>query len=393
MADVRPFRGFRYDPKNVSLSSGLCPPYDVIDPEQAKRLRAVAGNAVHLELPEGDGEAKYAAAASLWKGWRQEGLLRQDERPAFYVVEERFKLGGKSYRRLGFLGALGVTDEGARDVIAHERTLPKPKEDRLKLLDAVQANISPIFGLFPDARGVVRGVLRRAALKAPEVSGVTPGGVRCRVWRLDEPRAVESVRKALAGKAVLIADGHHRFEVSRAYWRQTGKTGAQTTLAYLCPEEDKGLVVLPTHRIASADGLAERARESCAVARCKTRAELLRKLAREKNPYAYGLLLGGFSLAVPRAADGCKSGLCVEWLGRRLLSGVAPDRIRYTPDAAKAEAMAREAGQAAVFVKPFPVAQIRKAVKAVGLLPPKSTYFYPKIATGVVFKSLEDRPA
>ncbi len=394
MADIRPFRGFRYVPGKVPLSEGLCPPYDVIDEAQAKRLRAVEGNAVHLELPAGEGEEKYKAAAALWSHWRVQGVLAQDAEPSFYVVEERFEHGGKKYRRLGFLAALGVTDEGAKDVVAHERTLAKPKADRLKLLETVRANISPIFGLFSDAKGVVRAELSRAAQGQPAASGRTEGGVEYRVWRLTEDVSASKVRDALKGRKLLIADGHHRFEVSRAYWQQTRDRGAETVLAYLCPDEDEGLVVLPTHRIAEAKGLLDRAHERCAVVTYGTREEMLEHLARAPNPYAFGLLVDGqYGVAGPREDDGCRSGLCVEWLGKHLLAGVAPDRIRYTPDAAKADALAHEPGQAAVFVKPFRVQQIREAVDAVGLLPPKSTYFYPKIATGVVFKSLEDSPA
>lgn len=394
MADVRPFRGFRYVASKVPLSQALCPPYDVIDEGQAKRLRAIEGNAVHLELPAGEGEEKYKKAAALWSHWRTQGVIARDEQPGLYVVEERFSVGGKSYRRVGFMAALGVTDEGAKDVVAHERTLSKPKADRLKLLETVRANISPIFGLFADAAGAVRGELAKAAQGAPEASGRTEGGVEYRVWRLIDGAAVASIRGALGGRKLLIADGHHRFEVSRAYWKQTMDRGAETVLAYLCPEEDEGLVVQSTHRITDPKGLLDRAHESCAVVACKSRGELLERLEKAPNPYAFGLYVDGqFSLAGPRGEDGCRSGLCVEWLGSHLLKDVAPDRIRYTPDAERAEAMAKQSGEAVVFVKPLRVPQIREAVDAVGLLPPKSTYFYPKIATGVVFKSLEDSPA
>jgi uncharacterized protein (DUF1015 family) len=389
MADVRPFRGFRFAPARVPLSRALCPPYDVIDPDQAARLREDASNAVHLELPAGEGEQKYAAAAALWRRWRDEGVVERDAEPDLYVVEERFKLGGKAYRRVGFLSALGVTDEGAADVVAHERTLPKPKADRLRLLETVQANISPIFGLFADPTGIARRTLAKALKGKPAASGTMKSGVKYRLWTLSDRAAVAAISKALKGKKVLIADGHHRFEVSRAHWKQSPGAGRETVLAYLCPEEDAGLVVLSTHRVTERDGLAERTRELCRVTPCRTRAELIGRLEREKNPYAYGLYLDRFELAVPRSRDGCRSGLCVEWLGKRLLAEVAPDRIKYTPDAPKAERMARESGAAVVFVKPLEVPQIRKAVRAVGLLPPKSTYFYPKIATGLVFKSLE----
>lgn len=392
MADVRPFPGFRYDPKKASLTKVLCPPYDVIDEAQASRLRAEPLNAVHMELPAGEGAEKYAGAARIWKQWRSSGVLTRDTIPSFYVVEERYSWDGKSYRRVGFLSALGVTDEAAADVVAHERTLAKPKEDRLNLLDAVGANVSPIFGLFPDPTGAVRKTLAAVLKKKPVASGQTAGGVKYRLWQLADAAAVKTISKTLASKKVLIADGHHRFEVSREHWRRAKIPERETVLAYLCPEEDAGLIVLPTHRITAPSGLENVTRAECAVTECRSRAELLRLLERSKSPYAYGLLTeAGYRLAEPKTAGGCKSGLCVEWLGAKLLAGVAPDQIKYTPDAKKAEQLAAESGRAVVFVKPMEVPMIRKAVKAVGLLPQKSTYFYPKIATGLVFKALEDR--
>lgn len=391
MADVRPFPGFRFDPQKASLTEALCPPYDVIDEAQAKKLREKPHSAVHLELPEGQGEEKYSRAAALWERWSSEGVIKRDLIPSLYVVEESFEQGGKSYKRTGFLGALGVTDEAAADVVAHERTLAKPKEDRLKLLDAVRANISPIFGLFADPSGVVKKVLAKATKGKPVATGATGGGVAYKLWLLADKKDVEAVRKSIAPRKVLIADGHHRFEVSREHWRRMKIPERETVLAYLCPEEDKGLVVLSTHRILVNDGLERRAQELCDVTPVKSRAELLRLLEKSKNPYAFGLRTDHYELAEPKSAGGCKSGLCVEWLGAHLLKDVAPDQIKYSPDAKKAEDLAAERQGAVVFVKGLEVPMIREAVKKVGLLPPKSTYFYPKIATGLVFKALEER--
>lgn len=389
MAEVRPFPGLRYDPKRVPLAAGLCPPYDVIAPEEAARLRQGSGNAIHLELPEGEGPAKYEAAAALWKRWQQDGLLARDSAPCLYVCEERFAQGGRTRRRLGFLAALGVRPESASSILAHERTLAKPKEDRLNLLSAVRANISPIFGVFPDSAGVVRRVLASATKKKPTAAGRMASGVAYRLWAFPDAAAAAKVQKAMAAKNVLIADGHHRFEVSKAFYAQSPSEASSTVLAYLCPEEDKGLVVLPTHRVVANQDLAAKAQDSCKPTPCGGLTELLKKLERAKNPYAFGLCeAGSFILCEPKSPLGCKSRLCVEWLGRHLLGDVAPDQIRYTPDAKKALAMALESAGSAVLVKSFPVSQIRKAVKAVGLLPPKSTYFFPKIATGLVFKAL-----
>ncbi|MBI5630267.1 MAG: DUF1015 domain-containing protein [Elusimicrobia bacterium] len=385
MAEISPFRGLRFDPARTGLSRALCPPYDVIPAEEAARLRGELCNAIHLELPEGEGPEKYARAAVLWTKWKESGLLIQDPEPAFYASEERFSLNGRAHRRMGFLAALGVTPQAARFVIPHERTLSKPKTDRLNLLRSVRANISPIFGIFPDSSGSARRVLKRALEGKPIAQGVL-AGVEYRLWRVDDPALVKSLQGVLASKNILIADGHHRYEVSRAYYEETRSAAASTVLAYLCPEEDAGLIMLPTHRVVS-EPLAEGSLKLCRLIPCPSREVLLKKLARSPSPYAFGIADRGFNLAKPKSAGGCKSGLCVEWLGRNILGAITPDQIQYTPDPEKAEALAH-GGKTAIFVKPAPISQVRKAVKAVGLLPPKSTYFFPKIATGLVFKSL-----
>jgi uncharacterized protein (DUF1015 family) len=384
MADVRPFRGVRY--AAAPLSEALCPPYDVIGPELAAALRAKARSAVHLELPEG-GDERYARAAELWADWTADGTLARDDKPAFYVVEERYKLDGKARTRRGFLAALGATPEAARAIVPHERTLAKPKEDRLKMLDALGVNVSPIFGVFADPSAAARKALAAAAKAKPAARGASHAGVSYKLWRVDAAEQVEAIARALKPRGVLIADGHHRYEVSRVHHQSTGAPGSDAVLAYLVPDEDAGLVVLPTHRIA-AQSLRARAESLAALKRYPTLKALESALARAKNPYAFGLVEDGFWLGTPKSAGGCRSGLAVEWLGARLLAETRPDELSYTPDAALAAKKAKAAGGAAALVKPFSVAQVRKAAKAVGLLPQKSTYFFPKIATGLVFRPL-----
>lgn len=385
MADVRPFRGVRYaDPK---LDKSLCPPYDVIPDELARKLRAVKRNAVHLELPAGGGAARYANAKRDWTRWTSDGTLSRDPRPAFYVIEERYALNGRSRVRRGFLAALGATPKAARAIIPHERTLSKPKADRLRMLDTLRVNVSPIFGVFADPSGAARKALAKAARSRPAASGKSHAGVSYRLWRVDEPALVDAIRKALAPRSVLIADGHHRYEVSRVHHRKTGLPGSDAVLAYMVPDEDEGLVVLPTHRVASKSLLA-RAGKRARLEKLPSLGALEKALEKSRHPYAFGLIEKGWWLGTPKSGNGCRSGLCVEWLGAELLSDVRPDEMSYTPDPRLAAKKARAAKGAAVLVKPFSVPQVRRAAETVGLLPQKSTYFYPKIATGLVFRPL-----
>lgn len=385
MADVRPFRGVRYS--NSKLNAALCPPYDVIGPELAAALRRRTINAVHLELPQGEPPAKYARAAALWRKWTVDGTLARDPKPAFYAVEERYKLNGKKYIRRGILSALGATPKAAKSIIPHERTLAKPKVDRLKMLDAVGVNISPIFGVFADPSGASRRAIAAGMKGRPDAAGRSHAGVDYRVWVVDEPKLVAAIRKSLAPRSILIADGHHRYSVSRDHHAKTKGPGTDAVLAYLVPDEDAGLVVLPTHRIAKR-GLLKRAGELAPLKKAPSLAALQNLVERSRNPYAFGLVEKGFWFGEPKA-NGCRSGLAVEWLGANLLSQVGPDEMSYTPDAKAAAKKASAIGGAAALVKTFSVAQVRRAAKAVGLLPQKSTYFYPKIATGLAFRPLD----
>lgn len=384
MADARPFRGVRFAASAVGPA--LCPPYDVIGPELAKSLRRRPGNAVHLELPEG-GESRYARAASLWRRWAAEGRLVRDARPAYYLVEERYRLNGKTRTRRGVLAALGATAAAARQIIPHERTLSKPKADRLKVLTTVGVNLSPIFGVFADPSGAARRAIAAGMKGRPASSGRSHAGVDYRMWVMDDPKMVAALRRAMRPRAALIADGHHRYAVSRLHHAKTRVPGSDAVLCYFVPDEDSGLVVLPTHRIAKTSLLA-RAGTMARLKPARNLKELKSLVERSRNPYAFGLIEKDFHFGEPKA-DGCRSGLAVEWLGRRLLAKVRPDEMSYTPDAALAAERARVQKGAAVLVKTFTVAQVRRAAKTVGLLPQKSTYFYPKIATGLAFRPLD----
>jgi uncharacterized protein (DUF1015 family) len=384
MVEANPFRGARY--ASVPLSDALCPPYDVIPPDLARALRRRPRNAVSLELPEGEGAARSASAARTWKAWRRDGTLVVDPRPAFYEVEETYRLNGRARARRGFLAALGAGPKAARAIVPHERTLDKPKADRLRMLKAVGVNVSPIFGVFPDPSGAARAALAAGRRGRPVAAGRSHAGVGYRMWRVDDPALTAALSKALAPRPLLIADGHHRYEVSRVHHKTTRAAGSEAVLAYLVPEEDPGLAVLPTHRVTDAP-LLERARKYATLKRFGSVKALEKALARSRNPYAFGLCDRGFWLGEPKAL-GCRSGLAVEWLAKHLLADVRPDRMSYTPDAALAARRAKAQGGAAALVKPFTVAQVRRAAKAVGLLPQKSTYFYPKIATGLVFRPL-----
>ncbi|MBI5202694.1 MAG: DUF1015 domain-containing protein [Elusimicrobia bacterium] len=386
---VRPFHGVRFDGKRVSMDRAVCPPYDVIPAKLADRLRRLPFNAIHLELPAG-GEDRYHKAGRLWKSWNERGVVRTDVSPSYYVVEQTFPHGGKRHVRTGVLAALNLRVAGPSAVRRHEKTLSKPKAERLKQLGALKVNSSPIFGLFRDAGGAVRAQLRRAKTGKPDEAGASPDGSRFKVWRVADPSRVAALERALGPKTLLIADGHHRFEVAKEYFRRNPRAAASTMLVYVCAEEDQGLLVLPTHRVLSpADVALARVNANCRLAPKSGLKSLLAALEAHPSPYAFGVYEGGkFALAAPKSPAGAKSGLCVEYLARSITKGVDPHHLKYTHEAAEAIELAHKSKGAALLVKPASVADIRRAVERIGLLPQKSTYFFPKITTGLVFKPL-----
>ncbi len=387
MLKILPFSAVRYDPRKVPLSRVLCPPYDVISESAAARLRAWKYNAIHLESPNG-GPGRYVRAAAAFKRWMRDGVLRADERPGYYLVEQRFRFAGKTRRRVGLLAALGLDAAGPGNVRPHEKTLTKPKKDRLRVLSTLKVNTSPIFGLYSDSSASLRRIFLGSMQGRPIAAGRALGGEAFRVWRIADSKAA-TVGRLFKPKKIFIADGHHRFEVAKAYWRR-GHRRAGRMLIYLCAEEDPGLLVLPTHRVLVPPGPAwERVRALCRLSPCPLR-HLEGRLARRSSPYAFGVCddSGRVWIAVPKSAGGARSGLVVEWLARNLAADVDPHRILYTHELREAVRIARREKGLALIVPAVGVRAIRKAADAIGLLPQKSTYFYPKIATGLAFHRL-----
>lgn len=268
MAVIRPFRGLRFDPaKAGALESVICPPYDVVGDEERKRLVDLSPhNLIRVELPQEKPslpatDADYAKAGDLLADWEKKGVLVRDERPALYPYLQAY-VGpdGKRRERRGFLCCLRVEDYDGGAVRPHEKTLPKPKEDRFKLLQATQTNVSPVFGLYDDKDGKVAEALAKSFAVAPIAQFTDAKGIEHRVWRLDDAEAQGAVRAALQQSRVYIADGHHRYETAIRYrtWRRDAEAARPTlgtapydyALAYLADVRDPGLAVFPIHRIA-----------------------------------------------------------------------------------------------------------------------------------------------
>ena len=269
MAQIEPLTALHYElAKTGGLQPVVAPPYDVIDAAQRAELEARSPfNVVRIDLPQPTATQAdpYAHAAELIGEWEGEGVLVTDDAPALWPIEQDYTgPDGAARTRRGFLARVRVEPYGAGRIRPHERTHPGPREDRLRLTRATQANLSPIFSLFSDPDGAAQRALAAAtADRAPWGNSTDDDGTINRLWRVTDPATIEAATDALSGAELLIADGHHRYETARVYADEIGGEGAHRyVLMCLVALQDSGLTVFPTHRLVR--GLSSAQQESLA---------------------------------------------------------------------------------------------------------------------------------
>jgi uncharacterized protein (DUF1015 family) len=416
MADVQPLRALHYDPSVAGpLSDLVAPPYDVIDAVQRSELIARSPfNVVNIDLPQGEPNP-YSAAGELFDSWQLMGALVRDREPAIWAHTQDYTgPDGRMLTRRGFFCRVRIEPYGPGRVRPHERTHPGPKEDRLRLTRATRANISPIFSLYSDPGHVAWDALSGASESAPWGDVSDSDGTVHRLWRVSDPEVIATVQRATRDAELLIADGHHRYETMQAYAEEVGGDGAHRyILMCLVALEDPGLTVFPTHRLVRGLDGARREALAQALARDFDVAEVpLEDLA---PPPGDGPLQLGYidSDGQPRRltlkdqaiADAALEGHSSAY--RRLDTGVLEtlllknalglsdedishfNGLFYARDTAEALAMVRSGEYDAAFLmRPTPIRQVRDVAAAGENMPPKSTYFFPKLLTGLLFNPL-----
>ena len=425
MPELLPFRAVRYNASVVDdLGDVLCPPYDVIGPTDRRRLaQRDPRNAVHVELPAADparGRSAYEAAASTYASWQADGTLKRDDRPLIYVYEQRYPTpdGGESTSR-GFFCRLRLTEYGPDSgVRPHEGTLSAAKEDRFELMRAVRTNLSPVLFLYDDAAGGqdAGSLIEELTAGHPEVDTFGPGDLPNRMWVADPAQsdAARSLLDIAAARAVTIADGHHRYETALRYCAEVdGGDGASFVLALMYEAHSGGLALRPWHRVLrgvhkSALAAIEQWFETTERSSPE---ELLHDLADTPadEPGAFGMWTAsggrllrrrtGADLLPPAVGSEAVRRLDVSVLSATLsrMFGTpaerlaADGRLTYATDAAEAvgEVQARRA-DAAFLVRPTRIEDVLAVAEAGDYMPAKSTLFYPKAATGLVFNPLSD---
>ncbi len=438
MPIIRPFNGVFYHPKQQkNLSRLVAPPYDVITAEYKQELLARdPHNIIRLTLGKSAQEKgkprpenEYQQAAETMKAWRQEHILVSDQKPAFYYLEEEFSALGKLYCRKGFIGLLELDELSSKSVLPHEKTMSGPKEDRLKLMSSCRADFSQIFTLYDDPDMVIEQELQQhRETRKPFISLKSVVGIERRVWPVMNPAAIERIRKILAPQSLFIADGHHRFETALNYRQlcrqREGNPDSQQpydyVMVYCTNTSSTDLAILPTHRLVSGcPGLSQEmfTKKTGKVFQLSP----LESDTKDPKAIANHLLSvlnqqgdGNHFIAVIGKKPDCFLLSLETHRGRELMKGIPPsltsldvsvldhllfdqtlnisaedmETQRYTSfsqDAAAAvESIMKGENQLAVLLRPTDINQVKSVAAAGEKMPQKSTFFYPKLLTGLI---------
>lgn len=435
MPNIQPFQGLRYNLAQVGdLSDVVAPPYDVISPEYQDELYAKhPNNVVRLILNKmnpDDDEAnnRYTRAARTLKDWKAEGVLQRDDQPALYVYHQIFTVGGKEYCRKGFMCGCEATPFGEGMIFPHEITMSGPKLDRLMLTTACKTNFSQIFGLYPDAENEVQNILEDAVRGEAPLEATDKDGVVNRMWIVDDPDVVSKVVALMGPKPIFIADGHHRYETACNYRKQIREQGELTlehpanyVLMVCIAMEDPGLIVMPTHRLfknVPAFSQEELISKVGDCFRVSTVGEGYRTAHRAWAEIE--MLEDQGTMAIYTAKDGKWNLLQLTDAGREKMAEVAkehqpewqelgvailhslvidtllglkghekPKYVHEVEEVVETLKSEPETYPLAALVMPATVQQIQDLSMVRERMPAKSTYFYPKLISGFVFKPLE----
>lgn len=435
MPNIQPFAGLRYNLAQIgALSDVVAPPYDVISPEYQDELYAKSEfNVVRLilnkMLPTDDEQNnRYTRSARILKDWKEAGVLVKESKPSIYVYHQIYTVKGKEYCRKGFMCGCEAVPFGQGNIYPHELTMSGPKQDRLMLTTTCKTNFSQIFGLYPDEHNEVQNILEDAIVGKTPLEATDRDGVINRMWIVDEQEVVNKVVELMGPKPIFIADGHHRYETACNYRKQIAQQGELTSdhpanhvLMVCIAMEDPGLIVLPTHRLFS--NVREMTQEDI-IARV---GEYFRVTTVGNGvnsaQAAWGLIEqmnDQGTMALYTGKDGIWSLLSITEAGKEKMKEVASDhhpewqslgvamlhslvidtllelkgheKPKYVHDVNEvAETLKNEPEkyQLAALVMPATVQQIQDCSMVRERMPAKSTYFYPKLITGFVFKPLD----
>ena len=425
MADVIPFRGILYNPQKVDPSSVMAPPYDIVTPEFKDILyNRNPFNVIRIDFGKdsaGDNERenRYTRASKLLDEWLKQGILIMDSEPSFYCYEASYRIEGQEKKLRGFLGAVKIEELGTGKIYPHEMTYSKPKTDRLNILRFCRANISPIFSLYSSqdrsASSILRKVIRRDVL----IESRNGDGFTHKVWKIRDKNTIDTIKRELSDKEIFIADGHHRYETALEFKNEMAKKGLLKTgtepfnyvMMFLANIEDNGLTALPTHRLTHIDkrgNIEESLRhyfdittihfDSSTVEQAKQ--DMLESMQNSKNARnrdvpTFGMFLKGkkafhvlkfkgspSDIDAHRSLRNIDATVLHKFIFEKLL-GIK--NFEYEMDTDLVIKKIQEGSfHTAFFLNPTKIQDVKEVALAGQRMPPKSTYFYPKLLTGMV---------
>ncbi len=421
MSALKPFAAVFYNKEKVeNLTQVFCPPYDVISKEQQEAYyKQDPYNFIRLELAketpkDNDKDNKYTRARKTYEEWFKKGILKQDDSPCVYFYKQDYKYQGQKYTRMGFLGLLKISEDSGVRVLPHEHTHDAAKTDRLALWSALKSNLSPIFIGYADKAGKIdRIFLKELATAKPYLEAVDHDKVKHTIWRLENPDSIQGIVNVIDGQNLFICDGHHRFEVADQIRREALKKAKKTTgeesynyvMTYFTNMDSKDLQIFPIHRIVKKFPISVNLLEQYfRIDKIKTKVDWLVLLARAgQNEHAFGLYnkqgmfllrLKNKTLIDKMVKEGSRDyrSLDAAILKAFILDqvGVASEDIVYSIDPDEVlQAVNEGSAEAGFILNPVQVAQLRSIALNDERMPPKTTYFYPKVLSGLTIYKMD----
>jgi uncharacterized protein (DUF1015 family) len=418
MAKVIPFKGALFNPQKVNANETMAPPYDIVTPEFKDVLyRRSPYNVIRIDFgkdedSDNEGRNRYTRASGFLSAWRDEGILIDDTEPAFYCYEINYVINDQQKKTRGFLGTVKIEELGSGRIHPHEMTYSKPKSDRLNILRYCQANTSPIFSLYSSEEKTTSSILENIASQTPFIEAKNGDGFIHRLWRLNDRVSIDAIMKEMSDKDIFIADGHHRYETSLKFKKEmedkglarTGEEPFNYTLMFLANMEDEGLTLLPTHRIVEINSeinIKETLGQYFDIQKIPSKG-LSEQQARQqmlgvmhKSAHSFGMFLINANTYYSLVFNGskietdiheCLKDLDVTVLHKLIFERLLKiDHYEYEMDPDIAVERARKGlFEAVFFLNPTSVKDVKEVALAGQRMPPKSTYFYPKLLTGMV---------
>jgi len=421
MAQIKPLKGYRYNPEKVNISNVVAPPYDVISPSMQERFYAKdKHNIVRLilgkeEIKDTGTHNKYTRAKKFLNNWINKKVFKKDKKFSIYIYTQQYLHKSKKRTRIGFIALMKIEDPKKSGILPHEYTLDKPKADRMNLIKTTKANLSPIFSLFQDKENKINHLLKLYIKSETPLFSVDAEGVLHKVWQLDKKALIQKIRWHMLEKKIFIADGHHRYEVALSYRNSLRNSppnkNAKYVMMYFSNLSERGnLTILSTHRVVRNIGritdkvLIKRLTNHFNITKMKNIAGCIDRLERApRNRNTFGMYKGGntFYLVTLKKKFSLKKlinskktyslkrldvTILHDLIMSKLLCVKKPENnIKYIHNEKDAVKLVQKGEyEVAFFLKPTRVTDMKNVAEKGEMMPQKSTYFYPKLLTGLV---------